>query len=268
MKSVAPIGITSLPGVTTPSFATTLGFQKVLGLGAALNTGVLISEPLAKRWKIRSGDLLETDQGPISVAAIFPYPENDGRDSRLANAVLFPSLPTGTFDECWADVWPSTAGFDSLIRASQGTGSGEAAASVSTLNPTFGLVFAGADEYQARLTRYSPAASAALGLVIGLLGGARRRLEYASSLHAGVTSGDLTLTALVEAAVWAGVAGLVATASVVLVARFAVPLIAEDLYSHFLLIGGLGSLGAITGSLLIATFSRESRLFKYFKERS
>lgn len=268
MRAVSPIGIAGLPGVTIPAFETTLGFQRILGVDVALNAGVVISQPLAKRWKIQKGDTLETGQGPVSVVAVFSYPENDGRDSRLANAVLFPSLGAGLFDECWADVWPSTASFDSLIRASQGTSPGEAAASVSTLNPTFGLVFTGAEEYQNRLTRHAPLTSASLGLIIGLLGAARRRLEYASSLHAGMTNGDLTFVALIEAALWAGISGLVATAGVVLVVSFGAPLIADALYGHFLLIGGSGSLGAISGSLLIAAFSRESRLFRYFKERN
>lgn len=267
MKAASPIGISSLPGITTPAFETTPGFQTVLGLESALNQGVLISEPLAKRWKIQAGDTLETDQGPINVAAIFLYPESDGRDSRLANAVLIPSLGEGLFDECWADVWPSTAAFDSLLRASQGT-VGEAAATVSTLNPTLGLVFKGADEYQNRLTRYAPATAAALGLTLGLLGGARRRLEYASSLHAGVSRRDLTLITLVEAGIWSSAGGLAASAGVLLAACFSAPMIATALYGQILTIGLAGTLGAITGSLLAATLSRESRLFKYFKERN
>lgn len=268
MKAAPPLGISSLPGVAVPAFETTLGFQAVLGLEVALNAGVLIPEPLAKRWKIQRGDTLETDRGSMSVAAVFPYPEDDGRDSRLANTVLFPSLGAGMFDECWADVWPSTAGMDSLIRTSQNAGPGEASTAVSTLNPTLGLVFTGADQYEGRITRFAPATSSALGMIIGLLGGARRRLEYASSLHAGVARGDLTLIALFESVIWAGVAGLVATAGVLLGARLAAPLIADALFGHLLMIGGLGILGAITGSLLLAAFTRESRLFKYFKERT
>lgn len=268
LKTADPIGISSLPGVTTPAFATTLGFQTVLGLDTALNQGVLISEPLAQRWKVRAGDTLETDQGPIDVAAIFPYPEDDGRDSRLTNAVLIPSLGEGLFDECWADVWPSTASFDPLLRASQGAGTVEAATTVSILNPTLGLVFTGAEEYQNRLTRYAPVTSAALGLTIGFMGGARRRLEYASSLHAGVASQDLTLIALVESALWSGSAGTLGTAGILLGARYGEPMVAGSLMGHLLTIGALGALGAITGSLLPATLSRENRLFKYFKERN
>jgi hypothetical protein len=268
LRTVAPIGITSLAGITTPTFETTLGFQAILGLDATLDPGVLISEPLAKRWQIRAGDTLATDQGPMPVAAVFPYPEDDGRDSRLANAILFPSLEKGTFDECWADVWPSTAAFDSLIRASQGTGSGQAAASVTTLNPRLGQVFTGADEYLDRITRFAPAAAGAIGVAIGLLGGTRRRLEYASSLHAGVSARHLTLISLVEATVWGGISALVATAIATLIARFGTPLIANALYGHLLVTSGAAVLGAVTGSLLVAASSRETRLFKYFKERS
>lgn len=268
VRTVAPIGITSLAGITTPTFETTLGFQAILGLELPLDSGVLISEPLAKRWQIHAADTLETDQGPMPVAAIFPYPEDDGRDTRLANAVLIPTLGQGTFDECWADVWPSTAAFDQLIRASQATSPGEAAASIATLNPTLGQVFTGAEEYQDRITRFTPAAAAAIGLAIGFVGGARRRLEYASSLHAGVSARHLTLITLVEATVWAGTSALVATAGAAFIARFGTPWVAEALYGHLLVTGGAGAIGAITGSLLVAASSREARLFKYFKERS
>lgn len=268
IRPVAPIGITSLPGVATPAFEMTPGFQEVLGLDRDLNSGVLLSEPLARRWNIRPGDSLETDRGSVAVAAVFPYPEDDGRDSRLANAVLLPSLPTGLFDECWVDVWPSTAAFDSLIRSVRSNGPGEATAPVITLNATLGSVFAGADEYQNRLTRYSPAASLLLGFIIGFVGGTRRRLEFASSLHAGMTNRDLTLIALVETSMWAGIGGLVSATGLAFVAHIFVPLIADALYGHSLLICGLGSAGAITGNLVLVASSRESGLFRYFKERS
>lgn len=268
LRTIDPIAITGLGGLTTPAFETTLGFQKVLGLGTALNAGVLISEPLSKRWQVRAGDTLNTGHGPMPVAAVFPYPEADGRDSRLANAILLPTLGDGTFDECWADVWPSTAGFDSLIRATQATGSGEAAASISTLNPTLGQVFTGADDYQGRITRLGAATAAITGAAIGFLGGTRRRLEFASSLHAGVSPRNLVHISLVEVLVWAGVSALIATAAASLTARIGTPLIANALYSHIAVTCGAGAFGAIAGTLFAAASSRESRLFKYFKERS
>ncbi|MFJ4027188.1 hypothetical protein ACIPWF_08150 [Paenarthrobacter sp. NPDC089989] len=268
LKAASPIHISSLPGITTPSFETTIGLQAVLGLDTTLDQGVLISEPLAKRWRVRSGESVETDRGPMNIAAVFPYSDSDGRDSRLANAVLIPTLGEGSFDECWADVWPSTAAFDSLLRGSQLAVTRENVAIVSTLNPTLGLVFTGADEYQNRLTRYAPLASGALGLVISLLGGRRRRLEYASSRHAGVARADLTLIALVESAIWAGVSSSIATALVLVMARFAAPNVADPLYCQLVIIGAAGFLGATTGGLLAAASSRESRLFTYFKERN
>lgn len=268
IRSVPPLMVTSLPGIATPAFETTLEFQRVLGVDTALTAGVLVSEPLARRWNIREGDILETDQGSVSVAAVFPYPESDGRDSRLANALLLPTLPTGFFDECWVDVWPSTAGYDSLIRSAQSNGPGEAAAPITTLNPTLGLVFAGAEEYQNRLTRLCPAVSVAMGTALGALGGTRRRLEYASSIHAGVSNGDLTLIALVEATIWAGIAGLVATAGMVLGARLGAPMVADALHGEFVLIGGLGILGTLTETMTVTAMARESRLFRYFRERN
>lgn len=268
LRAVTPIGVASLAGLTTPAFEVTLGFQELIGLPGTLDSGVLVSQPLADRWQVRTGDTLETDQGSIRIAAVFPYREDDGRDSRLANAFLLPSLGQGVFDECWADVWPSTAGFDLLLRATQATGSGEAAASITTLNPTLGLVFTGSDEYQNRITRFAAAAAAAIGFIIGAVGGTRRRLEYASTLHAGVSSLQLTFIIFIETCIWAGFSALLATAGVFILAQQNAPMIADAMYGHFLTTAVAATLGALGGSLVLAASSQEARLFKHFKERT
>lgn len=109
----------------------------------ALEPGPLISEPLAKRWDVRAGDTVATDQGQMRIAAVFAYPDDDGRDTGLANAILLPALGQPDFDECWADVWPSAAGFDSLIRPSLAVESKDASASIMTLNASRGQYFYG-----------------------------------------------------------------------------------------------------------------------------
>lgn len=268
LRSMAPIGISSLRGRTTPVFEVSRGFQAVLGLDDALAPGPLISEPLAKRWDVRAGDTVATDQGPMRIAAVFPYPDNDGRDTRLANAILLPALGQPNFDECWADVWPSTAGFDSLIRTSLSLESKDAGASIMTLNPSPGQNFSGAAEYRDRVTRYTPLGAALVGCGLGIVGGARRRLEQASGLHAGLSPTHLSLISLTEVAGWAGLSALTTTAIATVISRVATPSIADAMVGHVFFIGGAGALGAVAGAMLVNATTREEKLFKYFKQRS
>lgn len=268
LRSMAPLGISSLRGLTTPAFEVSRGFQAVLGLDDALEPGALISEPLAKRWDVRAGDTVATDQGSMRIAAVFPYPDNDGRDTRLANAVLLPALGQSDFDECWADVWPSTAGFDSLIRTSLSLESKDASASIMTLNPCLGQYFSGAAEYRDRVTRFMPLGAALVGCGLGIVGGVRRRLEYASGLHAGISPTHLSLISLTEVAGWAGFSALTTTAIAAVISRVATPSIADAMVGHLFFIGGAGALGAVAGAMLVTASTREAKLFKYFKQRS
>ncbi|MEZ2390558.1 hypothetical protein AB6813_13605 [bacterium RCC_150] len=268
LRAVTALGIDAFRGLPTPTFEASPGFGVLLGVDVALDTGVLIPEPLAKRWEVQAGDSVATDQGMMRVAAVFHYPDNDGRDSRLTNAIILPTVGASAFDECWADVWPSTAAFDSLIRTSSVSGTNDANGIVLALNPSMGQYFTGAVEYQERVTRFLPFAAAATGCAVGAVGGARRRLEYASALHAGVTPNDLQRIALTEAAAWAGFSSLITAASAAGAAWAVMPAIANAALGHILVASGAGALGAVAGTLMLVASCRESKLFAYFKRRS
>lgn len=268
LRTVPAVGIDALGGLPTPAFEASRGFQMLLGVDNALEAGVLVPEPLARRWQVQAGDTVSTDQGQMRIAAVFRYPDNDGRDSRLTNAIILPGVGESYFDECWADVWPSTAAFDSLIRTSLVAGSKDSSGMILALNPTMGQYFTGATEYKERVTRFVPFAAAVVGGAIGVLGGARRRLEYASALHAGVRPQDLLQISLTEAACWAGFSWLMTAAICTATARIAMPDIAHAMLGHILVAAGTGALGAVAGSLMGTASSREAKLFKYFKQRT
>lgn len=268
LREVEPLGIIGLGGLTTPVFEASRGFLSLLGHTGGVGTGVLVSQPLAQRWQVKAGDSVDTDQGQMRIAAVFDYRDNDGRDTRLANAVLLPVVGAPAFDECWADVWPSTAAFDSLIRTSMDSGTKDANAMIMALNPSLGQYFTGAAEYRDRVTRFTPLAAAAIGFGIGAVAAARRRLACASALHAGVSRSDLLLIALTEAGGWAGFASLLTAATGCALARIATPAIADATLGRVLVVSGAGALGAIIGALAITALTREAKLFAYFKQRS
>ncbi|MCA4131281.1 hypothetical protein [Arthrobacter sp. M4] len=268
LRSMAPVAVSSLSGLTTPAFEASRGFQALLGVDEEADHGALISESLARRWGVLAGDRIATDGGQMRIAAVFRYPENDGRDSRLANAVLFPSLGQAAFDECWADVWPSTAAFDSLIRTAMVSQSNGGSVVIASLNPSLGQVFTGPSDYSNRVTRFAPSAAAVLGLALGLIGSLRRRLEYASALHAGVPGHQLNLISLTETACWATLAAIITAGFGAGAVLLAMPSIAGTLLGNVALTCVSGAVGAVSGALLVTALVKERKLFVYFKQRT
>jgi hypothetical protein len=137
-----------------------------------------------------------------------------------------------------------------------------------TLNPSLEQYFAGAAEYRDRVTGFTPLGAALVGCGLGIVGGVRRRLEYASGLHAGLSPTHLSLISLTEVACWAGFSALTATAIAAVISRTATPSIADAMVGHLFFIGGAGALGAVAGAMLVTASTWEAKLFKYFKQRS
>ncbi|MBB2923732.1 hypothetical protein [Cellulomonas cellasea] len=250
-----------------PSFVVTPSLADVLGVRAATE-GVWISDQLAATLAAAVGDRLGTDRGPLTVAGVFPWPD-DGRDQRLAYAVLVPSATHARYDECWATITPSNAAATDLLRtAGVVTPQATRSAPVALLNNTLGQELDAWAQYQGRTSRYVGLLVPLLGLVLGYVATRLRRLEYASALHAGVRRRDLVATATVETLAWVVPAVAAATAAVALTAlRLTDPANAVDLVA--------GQVPALLAALVTAplgvvaalTLTHEHHLFAYFKER-
>ncbi len=251
-----------------PSFVVTTSLARVLGLGAVVAEGVWISDQLADTLEAAVGDRLTTDHGPLTVAGVFAWPV-DGRDQRIAYAVLVPSATQTRFDECWATITPSNpAALDLLRTAGVVTPQATNAAPVARLNNTLGQELDAWAQYAGRTTRWVGLLVPASGFVLGYVATRLRRLEYASALHAGVSRRDLCVTAVVETLAWVLPAVAAATAVVAVVAsRLTDPANALDLVAGQLPALAATLVTAPLGVLAALTLTRESHLFAYFKER-
>src|SRR5690606_15469609 len=138
--------------------------------------------------------------GVAPALAVFDYPEQDGRDPRLSNALITVAARE-LASECWVDVWPYTTSIDYLIYGALSIdGSGAEVAQIVGANPTAGETVDFDDQFANRVTIDTHALLALLFATLGFAGMARRRLEIASNLHTGATRASVTLTAVIETA--------------------------------------------------------------------
>lgn len=232
-------------------------------------TGIWIPYDLANDFGLSAGSRFETTTGTATVAGVYQWP-NDGRDTRLAYAVIIPvSASDGTFDECWAKQWPISDDTDRLLYSTAivATGSGQSSAGTTQLNKGFDSRYDAYDSYRTRMTKWLPIPGLAIGILLGTLSVYRRRLEYAGALHSGQTRGAQLLGIALETTIWAGL-GTICTVTVLAAVgyRYSIAdptavVIAVERAPIAMLSGTMVS--AICTGLCV----RESQLFHYFKTR-
>lgn len=267
IRAGAPITVSAVPDDPIPSYLASPGLAAVLGVRTTGGAGVWVPDSLASLLGVTEGSILATTRGPMRVAGRFAYPE-DGRDARLGYAIVVPERATARFDECWAQSWPGASGLaDQLRWAGQVVPGDSTPMTIGQLNNAMGPIYDPGAVLDTRVTRWGWLGSGVVGLSLGYVAARRRRLEYASALHAGQARAPQVLTALVETMVWVSVALTVAACVAVLVAGYRLP---ED---HLIVLLGevpaavAGGLGAILGVVAGVVMARERHLFAYFKDR-
>ncbi|MBT1162634.1 hypothetical protein [Bifidobacterium sp. SO1] len=272
----------STPGKDIASYEVTPGLLRILAAGDrqanASSTpvsdtvdasGIWVSTDLADDFGLTVGSRLATDHGGATVAGVFAWP-NDGRDTRLAYALVVPvSASAAPFGECWARQWPASGQTDNLLYSTVIV-SGESTggqAGVMAVNKGFDSHYDAHDSYTSRMTRWMPCAGLAAGLLIGVVGVRRRRLEYAGALHCGQSKGAQLLGIGLETLTWSGL-GTISACS--LIAAYCWRMAAGDPVA-ILLSAIRAPLALFAASMLAAVlaglFVRESQLFRYFKTR-
>ncbi|WP_239457382.1 hypothetical protein [Bifidobacterium pullorum] len=230
--------------------------------------GIWVPRDLAHDFGLTAGSELAADRGTVRVAGVYDWP-NDGRNTRFAYALIIPvSASNGTFEEAWAKQWPASGQLDQLLYTTAvATGSGHSQTGVTALNKGFDSHYDATGAYEARMTRWMPWAGLSVGILIGLVSVRRRRLEYAGALHSGQTKAAQLLTVTVETLVWSGLGTL---ASCTLLTAFAWRTSADS-PALIAFTACRTPLALFTGTLLAAILAalaiRESRLFRYFKNR-
>lgn len=270
LRPGAGLTLTALPGSTLTTYEVTPGLSALLGDGDGDGdgrSGAWLSSALADQLGAATGDTLDTDQGPLSVAGVFVHPE-DGRDSRLSSAVLLPRDAGQPFDECWARAWPQGETTDELLRstASSDVGTG-APLSLGQLNASLGSTFGVADAHGARLTRWAPTVAASIAALLGVVSVRRRRLELSGARQAGLSRAALLALVLVETGAWAAAGAALASGLA------ALPLLTGggslvDAPARLLTAAPLAAAaGAVLAAALTTTTIRRRDLVRWFKDR-
>ncbi|RCV55489.1 hypothetical protein [Marinitenerispora sediminis] len=262
-----PVVLEAMFANPIPAYEVTPGLADVLRVRAVSAEGVWLPADLARTLGVRAGETLATTAGPLTVAGTYPYPQ-DGRDGRLRHAVLVPRPAAGTFDECWAEVWPLSESADALVYAAAAVRPGTTSnMTLGRLNNRFGASFDGVGEFTGRATRYGLPACALAGLVLGFVAVRLRRLEYAGALHVGVSRRALLGSTVVETAAWSLAALALSAGALALTVTVGNP--ADRLEVYLIDIRGplaavcAAQVGAVAALLLV----REKHLFGYFKNR-
>jgi hypothetical protein len=263
LRPADAVVLQAMLGNPIQAYAVTPGLIAVLGGNPAAPAGAWIPADLARTLGVRPGQRLATTDGTLTIAGVYDYPD-DGRDSRLTYAALLPQPVTGTFDECWADVWPVSASREALLHTALTVDSTSTdPVTVGQLNTSRGTRFDGRQAFSHRPTRYALPACFLAGLVLGFAAIRLRRLEIAAALHLGESRRALLATLLIESAVWSGVAVVLAACALVLGGGGS----SWEVY----LIDVRGALvaapGAVIGAMAAVFTIKEKHLFAYFKNR-
>lgn len=244
----------------SPGLAARLGIVDT-GLG-----GAYVSTTFAGELGVDRGSVLITRDGPVTVLGTFAPGARDGGASRLASALVAVVPAVGTASECWADTWPSTRERDPLLLTALSPDAPSKETSIDPLNPVVGQEFAGSEAFVYRTTRYAPAFAAGASLLLGVVYARTRRLELASSLHAGASPTFVTGTLLVEAFI-VGFPALIAAALAYGAGVALLRVGVSALLPSLLLSAGVVVAVFVTGIVSAASTVRESDLFALFKAR-
>lgn len=230
-------------------------------------SGVWISTDVAKDFGLTKGSVMQTEQGTMSVAGVFDWP-NDGRDTRFAYAFLVPvSASNGTFDECWVRQWPQSGQTGDLLYSTLVASGSSSNAGVTQVNKSFDSHYDAQASYEQRMTRWMPWLGLAVGLMFGAFSVRRRRLEYAGALHSGQSKGAQLLEITAETMIWSGLA---CASSAALLSAYCVRMSSADAMTVWL--GAMRTpcaifAGVMVSSMLVGMTIRETQLFRFFKQR-
>ncbi len=227
--------------------------------------GLWYSRDLADTLGARPGRDIATATGTAATAGVFSWPD-DGRDRTLGYAALAPVAPSGVFDQCWVQVWPTDVDTAALVSVALDPAKADQA-TFGRLNTAHGTAYDTEHLLARRPTVLAPAAAVLIGLVLGYLAVRTRRLELASALHARVPKPHLAWQHALETFAWAAAGVAIAAAAVAQAGTAGNP----DPGQWAFLLGVrtllAGAAAALLGALVGVATTRERHLFRYFKNR-
>jgi len=273
LRRAAPVTILNLPANPVTVIEATPGLVTMLPVIAqpvqtdpAITGGVWLSADLARVLGATPGTIIHTASGDTVVAGVYTW-RDDGRARDLGYTMITPVPADGSFDQCWAEIWPADGTASGLPYLSLTGNTTHAKVTVGQLNTTLGATYDTANLLAHRLTAPAPWAAALIGLALGYLAIQLRRLEIASALHACVPRADLLWTHLVETAAWTLSAGLVTATGLLWAARLDNPDPGFAVWIDGLRIAAAGAAASLLGTSGAVITTRENHLFRFSKDR-
>lgn len=265
IRSGGTLRALNLPSTDLAVWEVTPSFPQVLEHtteASSSGEGAWVSSDLATTLGVVPGGTIETAEGPVRVAGVYAWPD-DRRARTLAFSILLPVAPIGDFEQCWAEVWPASDSGDLLMTVTR-----EATQSqVGYLNSSQGTSYDAQRLMDERLTKNLPLAAAACGAILGWVSVRRRRLEFASALHARVPRTALAWQVLIETVSWVAASLVIMGVGVLVAATLGNPDPASATWLQGMRTVFAGSMAAILGALAAIALVRESHVFRYFKDR-
>lgn len=256
----------ALPASTSPAYEVAGDFNQLLRIDSPTAAGgLLMSEQLAGYFDASSGSTISVADKPVTVDGVYEWP-TDGRRDFLSGSLAMATPALGEFDECWVEIWPVAPGTEDLLNVVLEPGEGPT--QLTQLNARKGPGSATQTLLDERPTAALGYAAPLAGFVLGFIAIRLRRLEIASSQHAGAPRSLLAIQMAAETAVWALTSALVTLAAVQILASTMSPpgeSQVTSLQTLPALVAGHTALllGAILGTLSI----QKSALLKYAKDR-
>lgn len=234
---------------------------------SSVSGGVWLSADLAQMLGAAPGNVIHTADGTATVAGVYTWPD-DGRSRDLGYAMVVPVPPEGVFDQCWAQVWPPDVDLANLLfDAANGDVTPGNGVKMGQLNVSQGATYDAARLLASRPTRQAGWAGGTIGLVLGYAAVRARRLEVASSLHAGVPKPHLAWQHLLETAIWTLGVSMITAAGLLWAARLGNPDPSWTTWTAGLRTIAAGAAGTLIGAVLGVVTTREKDLFRYTKDR-
>lgn len=256
------------PNAPVVGYEISTGFLNLMNLPPDAQGGLALSRDASETLAVGTGDQLVLESNAAKVHGVYDW-QDDGRRGGFGYAALLPAVSDIGFDECWVDAWPAPNNLDQHLYNAQipSVDVPKDRPTVSQLNTTLGTSFDGQRMYQERLSALAPWFAFIVSPFIGYFSVRVRRLEHASSLHAGVTKIALSAILAIETSVWV-LATTILVLSTMAIGTFGVA--PEDRLVILLQgssIMGMVALGVTIGIFLGVATTRERYLFKYFKSR-
>jgi hypothetical protein len=239
-------------------------------LHAPVITGAALTDRLAAQLGLAPGsEFVAVDDSRLSIDAVFQFP-SDGRRSGLGYTIITPADTSQPFDECWVQVWPPDDSKSRLIYLALLPDAGASqygdSPHMMQLNSSLGATLNATALFESRTTSWVPLACLVAGVVIGAAAVSMRRLEFASTLHCGVSKPALVVQVLLETLAWAVLGVLLATPAILSTAAAAPQ---DSVHVALLGLRGViaGGSGAVLGAAAAALAVQEKQLFTLFKNR-